>query len=404
MKSLIESLPDWLRHEMLGISVWQLMGLLLLIFIALVFRRLVLFFFSRWLQKLIGRVLPSWRTAIDRSGRPLSGLMVALVLSIGLPLLEFAPSLARVFDLAVRCLAVGSGVWLIYRQIDVLSAFLGERAASTETKLDDQLVPLVRRTLKAFVLVIGGIFILQNLNVDVASLVAGLGLGGLAFALAAKDTLSNFFGSLVIFIDRPFQIGDWVVIGRIEGMVEAVGFRTTRVRTFYNSLITVPNMTLTGTAIDNMGARHYRRLKLMLGLTYDTTPDQMQAFVEGVRAILRNHPDTRKDYYEVHFNNYGAYALEVLLYAFVKVPAWSDELRAKHEIFLSILKLAKDLNVGFAFPTQTLHVAETPDHPFAPPPAPSREKLTATVDNYGPKGKAGTKGADPLTNGYPPGA
>jgi MscS family membrane protein len=278
-----------------------------------------------------------------------------------------------------------------------------EKAAKTETRLDDQLVPLIRRTAKAFMIVIGGIFVLQNLNVDVASLVAGLGLGGLAFALAAKDTLANTFGSLVIFVDRPFQIGDWVVNGDSEGTVEDVGFRTTRIRTFYDSLVTVPNAKLTDTAIDNMGMRAYRRIKVVLGLTYSTTPEQMQAFVEGLRAIVAAHPETRKDKYEIHFNNFGAFSLDVLFYVFVKVPGWSDELRARHELFLSALKLAKDVGVEFAFPTQTLHVDSFPQQPSRPVGhALARDRLTGVVESYGPGGPA----ANPrfaLTHGFFPG-
>jgi MscS family membrane protein len=305
-----------------------------------------------------------------------------------------------VIYVAVRILAVASGVWLFYRMTEVLGEWLARKAAKTETKLDDQLVPLVQRTLKAFVVVIGSIFVLQNLDVDVASLVAGLGLGGLAFALAAKDTVANFFGAITIFIDRPFQIGDWVVIDKLEGTVEDVGFRTTRIRTFYNSLVTVPNAKLTGTPVDNLGMRRYRRIKTTLNLTYGTAPDQIQAFVEGIRAIIAAHPDTRKDYYEVHFVGYGPHSLDIMVYFFVQVPSWSDELKAKHEIFLSILKLAQDLKVEFAFPTQTLHVDSFPGKKTGAVKEPGREELTATVEAYGPGGEASAPRGIPLTHGY----
>src|SRR5690606_24921192 len=144
---------------------------------------------------------------------------------------------------------------------------MATKAESTDSKLDDQLVPLLRKAMKIFVVLVGALFLLQNLDVNVASLVAGLGIGGVAVALAAKDTIANFFGSLMIFIDRPFQIGDWVKIGETEGIVEVVGFRSTRVRTFYNSLVTVPNAHFTEAAIDNLGMREYRRTSTVLNLT-----------------------------------------------------------------------------------------------------------------------------------------
>jgi len=383
-------LPTWLLQDVLGIAVWQVLGIVLLIFFALFFQRIVVYFVGAWVRRLAEKVHKTLEAAVERAAQPLSGLMMALVFGVGFPLLGFSKSIDQAIGLAVRLLAVGSGVWLFYRQIDVISQLLAKKAEATETRLDDQLVPLVRRTLKAFAVVIGGIFILQNLSVDVASLVTGLGLGGLAFALAAKDTLANIFGSLVIFVDRPFQIGDWVNIEKIHGTVEDVGFRTTKIRTFYNSLVTVPNSKLTATMIDNYGAREYRRINVTLGLTYSTTPEQMQAFVEALRAMIAAHPETRKDYYEIHFNSFGAYSLDVMFYAFVKVPSWSDELKARHELFLQTLKIAQDLGVEFAFPTRTLHVDSV--HQDAPrivggTKPHENDKLSKIVASYGPDGE-----------------
>jgi MscS family membrane protein len=192
--------------------------------------------------------------------------------------------------------------------------------------------------------------------VDISSLLTGLGLGGLAFALAAQDTVKNLFGSLTVLLDKPFNVGDWVKIGDLEGTVEEVGFRTTRIRTFYNSLITMPNANLISTAVDNLGARTYRRWKTMLSLTYDTPPEKFEEFCEGIRELVRKHPDTRKDYFHVYANEFGAASLDVLVYVFFRTPGWGEELGARHTLFLDILRLARDLGVEFAFPTQTLHV------------------------------------------------
>jgi MscS family membrane protein len=217
---------------------------------------------------------------------------------------------------------------------------------------------MVTRSLRVFVVVIGIIFIADNLDVDVSSLLAGRGVGGLAFALAAKDLLGNFFGSLTVLLDRPFHIGDWVIIGDVEGTIETVGFRSTRVRTFYNSLITMPNSILTTTKIDNMGARRYRRMKSMLSLTYDTSPEKIDAFCEGIRELIQLHPYMRKDYYQVYFNEYGAASLDILVYVFWETPDWNTELRERHRFLLDILRLAKQLDVEFAYPTQTLYLKQ----------------------------------------------
>ena len=150
-------------------------------------------------------------------------------------------------------------------------------------------------------------------------LVSGLGIGGLAVALAAKDTLANFFGSITIFVDRPFRMGDWIRTSAAEGTVEEVGFRSTRIRTFYNSVVSVPNSSLANSEIDNLGMREYRRLKTILNLTYDTSPEQMEAFVEGIKAIVKANSNFRQDYYEIHFHAFGAHSLDVLVYVFFSV-------------------------------------------------------------------------------------
>jgi MscS family membrane protein len=249
-------------------------------------------------------------------------------------------------------------VWAAYRLVDLLGAYLQIRAHRTDNKLDDVLFPLIPRSLKIFVTVVGIVFVAENLNMDISSLLAGLGLGGLAFALAAKDMVQNLFGSITILLDRTFSVGDWIVVGDVEGSVESIGFRSTRVRTFYNSLITMPNSRFITAAVDNMGARRYRRMKCKLSLTYDTPPDRIEAYCEGVRELVRQHPYMRKDYFHVYFNEFAAASLDILVYVFWETPDWSTELRERHRFLLDCLRLAHRLDVEFAFPTQTLYMKQ----------------------------------------------
>jgi MscS family membrane protein len=223
---------------------------------------------------------------------------------------------------------------------------------------------MVRKALKVFLAVLGILWIADNLGMDIAALLAGLGIGGIAIALASKDTVENFFGAVAILADRPFQVGDWIRMGDIEGTVEEVGFRTTRVRTFYNSLITFPNATLIRSSVDNLGAREYRRVKETIGVTYDTPSDKLAAFIEGIRELVRVHPYTRKDYYHVYFHSFGDSSLNILLYLFLKTPDWATELRERQRLLMDILRLAQRLGVEFAFPTRTLHMIKeaAPEH------------------------------------------
>ena len=176
-------------------------------------------------------------------------------------------------------------------------------------------------------------YIASKWTEDLWGLVAGIGIGSIAVGFAARDSIENLFGTFTVLLDKPFQVGDWILVGDLEGTVEDVGFRSTRIRTFYNSLISVPNRTFISSNVDNMGQRRYRRIREMLGLTYDTPPEKIEAFCEGVRRIIATHPYTRKDYYHVYFNGFGPSSLDVLLYCFVETPDWSTELREKHKEF-----------------------------------------------------------------------
>ncbi|MEZ4368001.1 MAG: mechanosensitive ion channel family protein [Kofleriaceae bacterium] len=398
---------DWLDYSWLGLPAWKYLALVGLLLSAFIVKAILEFALRRYFSVLLARAGIDYLTkTINGADRALGMVTFALVIYMGLPLIELAPGAEAIARVAARALAAIAGVWLAFRVLDVLFDYLAGKAAETTSKLDDQLVPMLRRTTKIVTAVIGGLFVLQNLDVDIASLLAGLGLGGLAFALAARDTVANFFGSIMIFVDKPFTIGDWIRIGDHEGVVEEVGFRTSRVRTFYDSILTVPNAITTTAVIDNYGARRYRRYTTTLGLTYDTPPEQVQAFCEGVRAVLARHPGVRKDYYMVEFRDLGAHALEVLLYAFIKAGTWTAELRTRTEVNLEILRLAEQLGVRFAFPTQTLHVESVAQatEPFVTPPVPPADQLAGVIRSFGPRGSAARDHGLRLSTGYDAGA
>ena len=277
---------------------------------------------------------------------------------LGLAQLLLNETAMLVLLVAVKFLASLATVWGAYRLVDLVGAYMRDRAKGTAGTLDDALVPLITKTLKIFITVAGFVFIATNLNLDVTGLLAGLGLGGLAFALAAKDMVQNLFGSVTVLLDRTFSVGDWIVVEGTEGTVESIGFRSTRVRTFYNSLVTLPNSIFITASVDNMGQRRFRRMKCTLGLTYDTPPDRIEAFCEGLRELVRLHPYMRKDYFHIYFNEFSATSLDILVYEFWETPDWSTELRERHRFLLDTLRLAKRVGVEFAFPTQTIYWKE----------------------------------------------
>jgi MscS family membrane protein len=382
--ALREWLPDALRGgDLLGLEIWQWIGLFTVVLAGFVVD-LVARPFVRWLaRRLLGRLGPvPERDALKRDLRPWGLVAAGVVWLSCLPLLDFAGLARVVLVTAARVFLSLASVWAAWRTVDLVASALVERARHTASKVDDVLVPLLRRAAKLFVAALGVVYVADGLAIQIAPLLASLGLGGLAFAFAAKDTIENFFGSIAVITDRPFLVGDWVVIGDVEGTVERIGFRSTRVRTFYDSMVTIPNSTLVRATVDNYGRRRYRRIKTTLQLAYSTPPERVLAFCEGVRELLRTHPATRKDYFQVWLKDLGASSLDVLLYCFVETPDWTSELQERERLLIDVLRLAEQLGVELAFPTQTVHLRrdEVPASPHeapAPPASDTRERAFA---------------------------
>lgn len=385
----VEKLPPSLKVQFFSLAVWQILALIFLLCLGLVARRLLRAVVAERLRRLGDKLDRPWsKKIVDVVDAPGATLVTAVVLRLGYPQLHLPVGLAKALSQGVEVLITFSVVWALYRAVDVLSAKMQDKANETESRLDDQLVPLVRKALKLVVFMVGTLLILQNLDVNVWALMTSFSIGTLAVGLAAKDTLANLFGSISIFVDTPFQIGDWINVAGIDGTVEEVGFRSTRIRTFYDSVVVLPNATIANAKVDNYGQRKHRRTSTKLGITYDSSPEQIQAFCEGLRAIIKANPRTVKDRFEVHFSGFGDSALEILLYYFYECETWTEELTERHNMYLEIIRLADSLGVGFAFPTQSLHlesVALPKDRNL--PEAMDRKQLRNLVEGYGPGGK-----------------
>ena len=357
--------PDWIDNKILGMSIFHYLALIILLVASAFLHMLFTFFFRNLLTRFIIKVGKGQRgqnatNLIQSIARPASLLTICRLWLWLLPGFAFPLGFTVYITLFLKVCIPIFAMMIGVRLVDFVALYMGKLAEKTEGTMDDQLIPLLRRALTTLVYIVGFIFILEALNFNVDKVLTGLSIGGLAFAFAAQDTIRNLFGSLTIFMDRPFQVGDWIVAGNINGTVEEVGFRSTRVRTFSNSVMYVSNGKLANMVIDNMGVRVYRRYSTVLGVTYDTPPELIEAFIQGLRQIILEHPDTRKDYFQVYLNDFAGSSLNILFYSFFTVNDWGLELRARHELMISILKLASKLGVRFAFPTQTLFVEETP--------------------------------------------
>ncbi|MEP1032104.1 mechanosensitive ion channel family protein [Ekhidna sp.] len=367
---LLNVLPKLGTKKTFGLYTYQYITIFILALISALVYKIFSFFTERIFSRLVKRFKYESETSekyLWQVARPTSVFIIVLLLLLLTPALQLPVTYSKYINIILRVMVPLFGTVIMYRLVSIASIFLMRMAQKTESTLDDQLVPLLRKTLKTFVIIIGTFFILNNLQVPILPLLTGLSIGGLAFALAAQDTIKNFFGSVMIFIDKPFQVGDWITSNDVDGTVEEVGFRSSRIRTFRNSLISVPNSKLADNTIDNHGLRKYRRFHTQIAVTYDTPPEMIEVFVNGLRKIVEDHPKTWKDNYHVYFNEMASSSLNIMFYIFFKVPTWGDELKCRHEILMSIIKLGKEIGVNFAFPTQTLHIENLPGQPSLSP-------------------------------------
>ncbi len=333
------------------------------LFITVVAQRYIVRLFHIIAQKITSRTETQLdNVLLEAAERPAGMLIfvVGLIISVHLlnPPADSFPIIGLA-DNAGRIVSIVIGVWFLWRSIEGLAVYFTARARQTESTLDDQLVPFVAKTLKVFLVLTAVLVVAQNMGYSVSGLIASLGIGGIAVAMAAKDTISNIFGSIMILVDRPFTVGDWIKTPEFEGVVEEVGFRSTRIRTFARTLVNVPNSTLANMVIDNIDSRSERRVKMRIGLTYDTTPDQMKAALAGIEQLLCEHPGVDQSYKLVKFDEFEDSSLSIFLYYFSSSKVWEEYLQVRQEVNLQIMELLESLGLAFAFPTRTLHIEKS---------------------------------------------
>lgn len=300
--------------------------------------------------------------------KPIQYFIIILTIYIGLGFLKFPSALEfniqgiefkTINILVLHIILSIAFVWLLLRIIDFISIILAQKAAETENKLDDQLVPYVKDALKIFVVVIGIFFILGAvLKFNINSLLAGLGIGGLAIAFAAKDTIENLISSFTIFIDRPFTVGDLVKVGDVTGTVEKVGFRSTRIRTSNKTFLTVPNSKIVNSNLDNLTLRTFRNVEFNFGLTYQTSSQQIKSIISDIKQILDQHPKTDKKENLVTFHQFGESALIINVQYFIEQIPNNDFMKIKETVNFGIMEIVKRHNAEFGFPTRTVHITK----------------------------------------------
>lgn len=269
--------------------------------------------------------------------------------------LSFPEATMQVFvNISYILLAINVS-WLIMNIVDaIIREYFQRIAAKTKTELDDQLLPILRTLVKVIIVAIAIISILDNMGFDIASLLAGLGIGGLAFALAAQDTLKNLFGGFTVFGDKPFKVGDRIKVGtEIDGYVREIGVRSTKVETFDGTKIVVPNSKIVDSVLENVSAEKARRIRMVIGVEYGTTSKQLKKAIEIIKDVILKNEDT-DDKSIVTFNEFGDSSLNIQVIYWIK--NLSNILMAKHNVNTAIKERFDKAGINFAFPSRTLYI------------------------------------------------
>jgi len=359
-------LPESVAHKtFLGIQAWQYLGLFILSLLSF-----IIFYIFNPLLKIILKRIKKWIFSATKDytnitfinlARPLAFLLVIAFIKRIIPSFQFDIDTNKYIFLGLNIAQTVFWIYVFLKLVHVVMSIYAEFTLKTHAKLDDQLVPILNKFLTGIVFFLGALKLLTLFGVNIKAVVMGASIGGLALALASQDTVKNLIGTFMIFLDKPFHIGDWIVADGVEGSVEEVGFRSTRLRAADTSIYQIPNSKLSEITINNKGLRKFRRYTTKLGIRYDTPPELIDAFVAGIREIIVVHPCADAHKHNVEFIAFGDSALQVLLNVYFKVLDWDEEQTAKHDLHMAILKLATNLNIGFAFPSQTLYMEQFPE-------------------------------------------
>ena len=296
---------------------------------------------------------------LDHSVRPLKNYITLYGFYLITNILELPKepiAFENIIIMILKILFILNTSWLFIGITNSVSEFLFKRAAKTSSKLDEQLLPIFQQTMSFFIYLMASVYTIQMMGYSISAIITGLGIGGLAVAMAAKDTLANLFGSIMIFIDRPFKMGDWIKINGDEGVVEEIGFRSTRIRTFSKTLISLPNSTIVMSSINNFSKMTKRRIKMTIGLTYDSPAKDIEGVVSDINSYLENSKLVHEEQILVYFTGFGPSSLDIFIYFFTKTTNWAKFLEAQQIINIDIMKIIEERGLSFAFPTQTLHI------------------------------------------------
>ncbi|MGB0805114.1 MAG: mechanosensitive ion channel family protein [Salibacteraceae bacterium] len=350
----MDSFTELIEKEFYSNTIGSWAISLILVFGAVILARIIYWFLNRVVSRVTEKTSSRMDDIILHSSKEPIVFIVALLASwYGLQRLNFSQEMDELFN-AVYYFLISIGVtWLLARVLDSLvENYLVPLAEKTESDFDNQLLPIVQKGTRSIIWILGIIVALNNAGYNVSAIIAGMGIGGLAFAMAAKDTISNIFGGFTIFTDKPFKINDRIKISGFDGTVVEIGLRSTRLRTLENRIVTIPNSQFTGGLVENVSVEPTRKVILNLGLIYDTTPEQMQKAIDLLTEIHDGIPELHANK-SIGFTDFGDFSLGITYIYFINKG--EDILGVKTKLNLRILSEFNKNGLEMAFPTQTIY-------------------------------------------------
>ncbi|MBU9710261.1 mechanosensitive ion channel family protein [Evansella tamaricis] len=365
---------DWnltwnIGEETIG---WEEIGIAIgIIILFLVFRKI----FITYLYKIILRFSRKAPTEIMTNillafEKPLRVFFVFIGFYVAFRYLPFPEKYDLQLLRLLRTFNIVLIAWGLYNLSATTSTIFVKIGQRLDIEFDDILLPFVSKLVRFAIIAMAISIIASEWEYDVNGFVAGLGLGGLAFALAAQDSIGNFFGGVVIITEKPFTIGDWISTPSVEGTVEDITFRSTKIRTFAQALVTVPNSTLANQPITNWSQMGKRQITFNLGVTYSTPKEKVERCVKRIDSMLRNHEDIHQELIMVRFNAFNSSSLDIFLYFFTKTTAWVEFLKVREDINLKIMEVLEEEGVSVAFPSRSIYMEKQ-----------EIEKMESSLDN-----------------------
>jgi len=345
-----------LNYEVCGNPLWKYVFSLVYIFLAFYISKLLDFLTRVWLRKWTQKTETKLDDLLlDLLNGPVKIIAFVLFLRIGLEVFQWPPLVQSVLSKGFTVVVAFTITYVVMKVVDLLMGFWHQRAAANDDKeFREQLFPLIRKSLKLFITVIAVLMTLNNMGVNITAALASLSIGGLAVGLAAQDTLANFFGAVAIFVDRPFKIGDRIQIDAVDGTVETIGMRSTRVRSLDGYLVSIPNKSMNNATITNINGRPTIKTVMNIGITYDTPTEKVKLALKIIDEIFRNHPMTAD--LVMSFNTFADSSLNILVVHWFKGVDGKASLAALQEMNLALKERFDAEKIEFAFPSQTVYL------------------------------------------------